>query len=181
MSIEATSVFPDDDIDPKLKNKDYCRKFAEAIYNDWQFAVPRTMFAHAAVDYEIIKSYALGCQDIDQYKPMLDIEDTAEESSYAIDWSVRSIVSKFRRIALGKLQKSSYNLDFKPVDPIAKDEMSKYYADIKAKIMLRQQLMQQAPQLGNSPTLKRKFGDPEDLEELQMQMDYGSKTNISYP
>jgi hypothetical protein len=106
--------------------------------------------------------------------------DQEDDTSWLnIDWSIRAIISKFRRIAIGKLQKADYNINFHPVDPMAIDIVSKYFADIKAKIILREKLMQQQPELTQLPAFKKKFGDPEDLEELQMQMDYGSKTNLS--
>lgn len=176
---QRTGMFPDDDIDPNKKDEHYCRKYAEAIYDDWMFVVPRTLFAHNALEYEINKSYALGYQDTAKYKKQKGVDDAADSSYMNIDWAIRNIVGKFRRIALGKLQKNHYNLNFRAVDPTAADEMTKYYADIKAKILLREQLLQQAPQLVNMPAFARKFGDPTDMEELQMQMDYGSKTNIA--
>lgn len=175
----SETTFPKDDIDPKQKGEDYCRKWSEAIFNNWMSVVPKTMFAHAADKYEKIKSYALGYQDISKYKKGLGVDEAAESSWLNIDWSIRPILSKFRRIALGKLQKTDYNVNFFPVDPLARDEVSKYFSDIKAKIMLREKLLQQQPDLANMPAFTKKFGEPEDLEELQMQMDYGSKTNIS--
>ena len=180
MSDTSITVFPADEIDPKLKNElDYNKRCAESIYNDWQFVIPRTMFAHNALEYEINKSYALGYQDINRYKPMMGVDASATDSNLLIDWSVRNIVGKFRRIALGKINQIKYNLEFRPVDATAKDEMSKYYSDQKAAILMRQSLAQQAPQLLHAPSLKKRHGDPDDLEEMEMQMDYGSKINIS--
>ena len=172
-------TFPDDDIDPKKKGEDYCKRYSEAIYNNWLHIVPKTMFAHAADKYERIKTYVLGQQNISKYKKGMGVDEADETSWLNIDWSIRPIVSKFRRIALGKLQKADYNINFFPVDPMARDEVSAYFNEIKATIMLREQLLQKQPELAELPAFKRKFGDPEDLEELQMQMDYGSKTNIS--
>ena len=172
-------TFPDDDIDPKKKGEDYCKRYSEAIYNNWMHIVPKTMFAHAADKYERIKTYVLGQQNISKYKKGMGVDEADETSWLNIDWSIRPIVSKFRRIALGKLQKADYNINFFPVDPMARDEVSAYFNEIKATIMLREQLLQKQPELAELPAFKRKFGDPEDLEELQMQMDYGSKTNIS--
>lgn len=173
------NTFPADDIDPQKKGQDYCKNWAEAIYNNWLKVVPKTMFAHAADKYERIKSYALGYQDVSKYYKGLGVDQEDESSWLNIDWSIRPIVSKFRRIALGKLQKADYNINFHPIDPLARDEVSKYFSEIKAKIILREKLLQQQPELAQLPAFKKKFGDPEDLEELQMQIDYGSKTNLS--
>ena len=173
------TTFPADDINPNEKGEKYCRDYSEAIYDNWLRVVPKTMFAHAADRYERIKSYAFGYQDISPYKPQMGVDPKDKISLLNIDWSIRPIVSKFRRIALGKLQKTDYNVNFYPVDPQARDEVSKYFNEIRAKIMLREQILQQQPELAELPAFKRKFGDPEDLEELQMQIDYGSKTNLS--
>lgn len=173
------TTFPSDDIDPKLKGEDYCRRYAEAIYNDWMKVVPKTMFAHNADKYEQIKSYVLGYQDISKYKKGLGVDESADSSWLNVDWSIRPILSKFRRIALGKMQKTEYNLPFTPIDPLARDEMDKFFNKLKAKVMLREKLLQQMPELADNPAFKKKFGEPEDLEELQMQMDFGAKTNLS--
>ena len=158
----SDNTFPADSIDPKLKNQDYCKRYAEAIYNNWIHVVPKTLFSHAADKYERIKSYALGYQTIANYQKGMGI-DTQDDSSYLnIDWSIRPIVSKFRRIALGKLQKADYNVNFHPIDPLARDEVSKFYSDIKAKIILREKILQQQPELAQLPTFKKKIGDPED-------------------
>ena len=175
----SDNTFPADSIDPKLKNQDYCKRYAEAIYNNWIHVVPKTLFSHAADKYERIKSYALGYQTIANYQKGMGIDKQDDSSYLNIDWSIRPIVSKFRRIALGKLQKADYNVNFHPIDPLARDEVSKFYSDIKAKIILREKILQQQPELAQLPAFKKKFGDPEDLEELQMQIDYGSKTNLS--
>lgn len=173
------TTFPADDIDPQKKGQDYCKKWAEAIYDNWLHVVPKTMFAHAADKYERIKSYALGYQNTSKYRKGMGVDEEDDTSWLNIDWSIRPIVSKFRRIAIGKLQKADYNINFHPIDPLARDEVSKYYSEIKAKIILREKLLQQQPELAQLPAFKKKFGDPEDLEELQMQIDYGSKTNLS--
>lgn len=175
----SDNTFPADNIDPKQKGEDYCKKYAEAIYNNWIHVVPKTIFAHAALRYERIKSYALGYQDTAKYMKGMGVDKEDDSSYLNIDWSIRPVVSKFRRIALGKLQKADYNINFHPIDPLARDEVSKYYSNIKAKIILREKILQQQPELADLPAFKKKFGDPEDLEELQMQIDYGSKTNIS--
>lgn len=173
------TIFPADNIDPKQKDESYCKKYAEAIYDNWIHVVPKTMFSHAAARYERIKSYALGYQDTAKYMKGLGVDKEDDSSYLNIDRSIRPIVSKFRRIALGKLQKADYNINFHPVDPLARDEVSKYYSDIKAKIILREKILQQQPELADLPAFKKKFGEPEDLEELQMQIDYGSKTDLS--
>jgi hypothetical protein len=80
-----------------------------------------------------------------------------------------------RNIAVAKLQKAGYNILATPINPAAKDAQDEEYRKAKVKIMLREAVQQQAPELANHPMLKRLPGEAEDLEELQMEIDHNPK------
>jgi 23S rRNA pseudoU1915 N3-methylase RlmH len=65
------------------------------------------------------------------------------------------------------------------IDPLAKDKADEYFNEARVKIMMRDALMQANPELANSPQLKPNPGEPENLEELEMQMNYGFKFNMA--
>jgi hypothetical protein len=169
--------FPRNDINPALKNDKWLLQYAKEV---WAQKGNTSIFYANAEKYKIYRSYAMGMQSIDKYKPIMGVDENADNSHWSIDWSVRPIVSKYRDIGISKLHQREYNITATPIDPLAKDEADKYYADIKARILMKQVAEQAAPELAQSPALmKANPAEPEDLEELEMHMDYGFKSQFA--
>lgn len=167
--------FPSHLIDPKQKNKDWILKYVKAAWDEHNSS-NNTMFYPNRTRYNIIKSYALGKQTVDKYKEILKAEEDKDFSWLSIDYSILPIVPKFRRIALGRLMKTDYNVVATPIDSNSRTETDKYFANVKAKLILRQQLMAAAPEIAEkAPALISDVGEPQDLEELEMQVSYGYK------
>jgi len=167
--------FPSHLISPKLKNKDWIMKYVKAAWEQ-HGGISHNMFYPNRIRYSIIKSYAMGRQAIDKYKAQLKADEDKDFSWLSIDWSILPIVAKFRRIALGKLMKTEYNIVATPIDAQSRVEQDAYYNEIRTKIVMRQQLMQLAPEEAAAATvLMPEAGEPQDLEELEMQMTYGYK------
>jgi hypothetical protein len=174
----TTSSFPDHNIDPRKKNKEWHLKFCKAAWNDCENQ-PRNMFYHNAANYDEIKSYALGRQSTERYKKPMHVDEQSNTTFAVLDFKVLPILKKHRQIALGRLQKSDYNFVVTPIDALAKTQADMAYAQIKAKILLRNQLLKVNPELAESPLLKPDGREPLDLEELEMQMEYGFKHNMA--
>jgi hypothetical protein len=174
---KATS-YPKHNIDPQKKGREFILQYAKAMWIDSENNIPNTIFWRNSLNYEKIRLYAQGKQPIDKYKKLLDAED-ADKSYLNIDWSVRPIVNKFRNIAINKLLQREFNITATPIDPLAKDQAEEYFADIKAKILMKEALASMGSELAESPEFKPEPGEPEDLEELQMQMEYGYKHNMA--
>lgn len=170
------TAFPSHNIDPKRKDKQWGLQFCKAAWNSCDGY--KSIFYHYASEYDKIKKYALGRQETSYKKPM-HIDEQSNTTWAVLDFKVLPIVKKHRQLALGRLQKNEYNIVCTPIDAMARTEADQYYAETKAKILLRNELLKRNPQLADSPILKPQAGEPLDLEELEMQMDYGYKHNYA--
>jgi hypothetical protein len=125
------------------------------------------------------KQYAMGNQTINKYKPLLGVDEEATETWLNVDWSVIPIVPKFRRIALGRLNKVDYNIVATPIDPMANEETDAYFAGMRAKLLVREQAKKVDPSLLELPSLQLSAREAKDMEELEMQMNYTFKHQMA--
>lgn len=171
-------TYPRQEIDPKLKvQKPFLLQMSKAFWDDTSQKAFEKIFYYNRQRYEEVKDYVLGMQSITKYKPMLNIDEASKKSWTNIDWSIMRWVSRFRTQAISIMMKNSYNIICEPIDPLAKDELDKYYADARVRIMMRDALKGMGSDVANSAQFKAFVGDAEDLEELEMQIDFGSKRN----
>lgn len=169
--------FPSHLIEARRKDKKWISQYIYAAWQDFQESYPDG-FYNAKDRYHETKLYMLGKQPITKYKKMLDPQKTAsgDESWFNIDWNVIPIVPKFRRLALGRLKKSSYNITATAVDAIALDDKEKYYADAAAKILIRKEFEKQ----GLDPEMiGMKDSDPQDIDELEMHLNFSYKHQMA--
>lgn len=172
-------IYPPHDINPKDKDIKWGIKYARASWNDWNYTIPRTCFYNSADRYEELRLYAHGKQPINKYKKLLAVDEQTDNTWLVVDWSVRPIIPKFRDIALSRLIQQEYNIVATPIDPQAKAELDKFYADMKAKIAIRKLLEQQNPELANHPMVQPQAGEALDFEELEMRIEFGEQFNRS--
>lgn len=171
--------YPNHDIDPSKKGREWCMDYARAAYYDWQFVYPKGIFSGNGGDYSKFRLYALGKQPNSQYKKWLGVNETTNNTWLSLDWSIRAIVSGYRDKAISRLMATDYNITATPVDQLAKTEMSEYYADIYARLMVRQAAEEQMPEAKNHPLIAPRPGEPIDIEELEMRMEMGEQFNRS--
>lgn len=172
------SPYPNHDVPADKKGEEWCRQYARAAYFDWSFAYPKGIFANNGGDYERNSMYALGKQPVSPYKSLLGIDAQTNNTWLSVDWTVRGIGVGYRNKALSRLMKEDYSVIATPVDILAKTELDEYYADLKAKIAVRQLLMQQGNQgMLNSPQIALQKGEPQDVEELEMRVELGEQFN----
>ena len=170
--------YPNHNIDPAQKGKDWCLSYAKAAWSDYTQHGTQS-FHNNRGTYPKIKDYAQGNQSINKYKQLLNVDEADNESWFAIDWTVLPIVPKFRRIALGKLSKSEYNITATPIDSLAQSDIETYYKTTKAKMDLRNMAAKSAPGIEEFSALKAKPNEPLNDEELEMHMAYTYKHNAS--
>lgn len=178
MKYESKANYPEHIIDPREKGKEWCLSYAKAAWSDYSNHNTQS-FHNNRGSYPRIKDYAQGNQSVNKYKSLLNVDETDNESWFAIDWSVLPIVPKFRRIALGKLNKTEYNITATPIDAIAQSDTEDYYAKTKSKMDLRNKVAESIPGMENFSALKHKKGEPTDDEELEMHMAYTYKHNAA--
>lgn len=173
---EMVGGFPGHNIDPRQKDKAWILQFTKAAWDDYN----KNSFKFGYNDkYNIdtIKAYAQGRQSTTKYKPLLGVDKDSDESWMNIDWSILPIVPKFRRIAVNKLMESEDDIIATPIDALAQDEMAAEFAAKKTKVMMREAMRKINPELLQSPALEPEPGEPQDLEELEMQNAFSSKHN----
>src|SRR5688572_31965522 len=86
-----SSPFPDHNIDPEKKDGDWCLKFAKAAWGDCN---GQQMFYFARDFYTEWRSYAVGKQTIDRYKPNMQVDKAADTSMWNVTWDVRPVRSE---------------------------------------------------------------------------------------
>lgn len=175
----STMNFPKHNISPKEKGKNWCLQFIKAAYGGYKNSVGEKMFYSKAFKYEEIKTYALGRQGTERYHKRMGVEEETNTTFANIDNKVLGIIRKQRQTALSRLQKSTYNIVATAIDTQARNEMDEYYAQVKAKLAMRKAIEEQMPEMANHPLLQLDAKDPKDLEELEMQAEYGFKHTLA--
>jgi hypothetical protein len=176
-----SSAYPDHNIDPEKKGHSFHLDYAKAMWNDSMNSFPNTIFYHNAENYRLIDQYMTGDIPIDRFKKLLNQDADANTSPLAIDWTPRRLFSKFRDIGISKILQRGSNIRATPIDAISKNEIDDYYAEMKAKIALRQAMEKQgAAELVDGPELaKGATNEPETPEELEMHMEYDYKPGLA--
>lgn len=168
--------FPDHNIDPSKKDGAWLLKGAKAAWGDCS---GMNMFWHARETYQVLRDYSYGRQSFERYKPALNVDKAADASPLNVMWAVRPVVSKYMDIIISIMMNKQRKAIATPIDALAKDKADEYFAEARAKIMMRDALMQVNPELAQSPYLMPAPGEPENMEELEMQMSFGFKFNLA--
>lgn len=170
--MSTSFVFPSPNQDPKKKGKDYILAYAKAAFNTSK-GYGCGWFGREKMSE--IRKYARGAQDINKYKAQLLPNENSDESWLNINWKVLPILPKFREIAVARIIQQGIDVQAFAVDPLSKTEEDNYFNQMKVKIMMREAAEQAGSELAESPMLKAEAGEPEDLEQLKMEMDFGYK------
>jgi hypothetical protein len=173
------AFFPEQNIDPAKKDIAWGLQYAKAAWQDWSTIWPRTVFYNAADKYEEISLYALGKQPNTRYKKWMGIDEMTNNTWLNIDWSIHHVAGKYRDIAISRLIQQEYGIVATPIDETAKGELSQTYAKLKAKLAIRQMMQQQNPEMAQHPYLASGPGEPMDMEELEMRLNFGEQFNRS--
>jgi hypothetical protein len=175
-----TFQFPRHDVNPAEKaGKAWLKQFAEAALRNYTDADIH-VFANKAREYGEWALYAMGKQSISKYKPMLGIEEQETKSFYATDWTPQSLIPKFRDIGLSVLEQRPYHIAATPIDPLAKDLLDDYFSQAKVLINLKQVAEKVGdPSILNSPALVPEEGMPEDMDEFQLDAEFGGKLKVA--
>jgi len=175
----SPSAYPDHNIPADKKGMEWCMAYAKAAYYDFFSAYPKGVFANNGGDYQKFRMYALGKQPITQYRKWLGIDNSTDHTWLSVDWTVRAVVSGYRDKAISRLMKEDYSVVATPIDMLAKTEMDDYYNKMKAKLAVRQLMLQQTPDLASHPLITLQSGEPLDIEELEMRLELGEQFNRS--
>lgn len=157
-----------------MKDREWCLRFCQAAWQEWERSAYNCMYKGNSF-YRTIAEYMEGRQRIDQYKPLMGVDENATDTWLNLNWKVLPIMPKYFQIAMAILSKMNYKIGFVPIDSLATDEKNKYFAELKARLLVREQLqkMSQSPEMAekaiNMSGLEKQPSEPGDMEELEMQ------------
>jgi len=164
--------YPSHDIDPKLKDKNWHKKWAEVGYakyvND-RSAVPYSRRA----EIELARLYAMGNQPVEKYMDRLSPKDTktGQRKGYMnVSWDILSVVPKFRAVVMGMFEKMDYDVFCNAIDEKSSDERDSMKWRVWAEKKLAERLgpTEDQQQMGIVPFV------PDSIEELQMMYEMGA-------
>jgi nucleoside diphosphate kinase len=174
--------FPDHTIDPAKKDSAWRLQFMKAAWDEFTTSGIKMFYGARTSqqdEYAEIMDYMLGRQSTDKYKKTLLGDEAADESWMNVDFSVRPVAAKLIDIGISKILQRGFNIVATPIDLLAKDEKETYYAEHKARIRMREEMLKVNPALANEPAFMKQEGHPEDLEELEMMMEVGPKLKVA--
>lgn len=129
--------FPSEFLHPKVKadKKKFGLPVAKAIYYNNVKNGP-SLFYNDRELYESYIRYALGDQDVSQYKPLLGINPHKSKGTFLkmVRWQIKNYATKRVNVAVSKIANRKYMPIFDAIDPLAIDEQKDYRARIKAYI-----------------------------------------------
>jgi hypothetical protein len=156
-----------DDIDPKLKDTEWKRKWCEAIYASWKQG--RADIPYDLIDeFQLLRDLAAGRQDILQYMKILldESDDKGESTGYMnINWDVPAIMPKFLRIVEGMLEQTDHQVVATAVDPSSTNEKEEARLDMEYRMKFKEILGYINNAMGVDKTDEY---IPDSLEELEL-------------
>lgn len=179
MNSGSTYPYPNHAVNPAKKDASWCMAYAKAAYFDWNFVYQKGVFSNNGGDYQKYRLYAMGKQPISPYKKLLGVDMITDNTWKSIDWSVRALIPGYRDKVISKLIKEDYSIIATAIDAEAKGQLDQYYTQLKAKLLVRQAMLQQNPQLASHPLIALQSGEPLDAEELEMRVSLGEQFNRS--
>lgn len=171
----GVATYPPASIDPRAKGYDWCLAYTKAAYKDSFGYMPFGQINTGNLKMSEIKMYCLGKQSVDKYKKMFSPGSPTNESWRAIDFTPLGAMCKFREIGISKILQKKFDFQAFAIDPLAKSEEDAYFNEMKVKLMMREAAQKAGSEMAESPLLAPQPGEPEDMEQLQMQKDFGYK------
>lgn len=180
MATNPSYSYPDSSIDPRKKDVKWLIAYARAAYYDRSGYQPISINSATIGNQKMseIRLYTLGKQPINKYRKVLNGTEQEDNTWLNLDWSVANILSKFREIAISKILQQIYDVQAKAIDPLSKTQEDMYFNQMKIKIQMRKELEKAGSPLADHPLVAKKSGEPDDEEQLEIDMEYGYKTEM---
>lgn len=165
-----------DNTNPQDKNEAWYLAQAKNIWYNWQHTASRS-FAGGVGRYNRINYYALGKQSIDQYKPMLGIDDKANHTWMAIDMTPLPLIPKLVRIINSLFRKVEMHPNVQAIDAFSIEDKAAYYRKEEANIQMRKILAN----VGASDEILNngKLDQPKSEEELEIHKEFTYKHELA--
>lgn len=171
----TTAAYPQADIDPRDKDFKWILQYTRSAYNDGRGYLGFGSLNNGNLKMSEIKVYGLGKQPVDKYKKIFSPGSPDDPSWRAVDWTPPAFMSKYREIGISKILQRNYDIQAYIVDPLAKSQEDEFFNKMKVKMLMRETAQQAGSDLVNSPELSAQQGEPQDMEQLAMQKEFGYK------
>jgi hypothetical protein len=161
--------FPSDDIDPKLKNGVWSRKWSEAI---WSLFLRGNLMNSIDLINEMrwLRMYGAGSQPKQLYMDLLDVDN--REGYLATNWDIFSPMSKYKRIIQGKFEALEFDYSASAIDPTSLQEKEEAQWEVWYKSQFGQREREIQAMIGLPPEKQVEY-IAESLEELDMFREMG--------
>jgi hypothetical protein len=173
------TTYPNAQIDPRQKGYDWILQYVKAAYRDNRGFMPLSFLNNGILKTSEIMMYAMGKQPVDKYKKMFSPGNPDDQSWRAIDWTPLGLMCQYRNMALSLISQKRYDIKAFAIDPLAKSEEDAIYNEMKVKVMMRQAAESQGSDLASHAMLQPQPGEAQDLEQLEMQKNYGFKHEMA--
>lgn len=170
--------FPSHLISPEHKGKDWILKYCKAAWGQYNSAGWNSAYANR-LKYRSYTDYAYSTQSIGGYKKTMGVDESADKTLISIDWKPLAVFTRLRNLALAITNKVNYDIAATPIDPAAQSQIKDYFKKMETKVRLRDELRKINPELVEQTPLRRESGEPEDLDELEIQKMYTYKHQLS--
>lgn len=165
--MESNKGFPLHTINPAYKGDKWIKDYCKAAWQNSGSSF--NMFYNNRWVYDEIMSYAYGYQSDVKYRRLLKTDEDKDSSWMAIDYRILGILAQHRRMAIARLLENEYEMIATPVDDGSAKEINTYWAKIKAKLIMKQQLAQ----TGLAGAIKQEPQEPQNLDDLNMRIKFG--------
>lgn len=167
---DPKSVFPSDLVDPEVKKtKGYQLAYFKAAYNIHQ-RTGGLFNAGRRNDWIINKQYAVGNQNTQKYiKWMTKLKNAQNRpvSYLDLDWSIVSIIPKFRDVVLSYWERLDHTVMVDAINPTAAQERQRERARIEGEMILAPFFKEMSDKAGMDLSSQEDFM-PETKEELDL-------------
>jgi hypothetical protein len=161
----------------KNKDKEWIKKYVKACYDDF-LGINTESFYAGRNRYSSINRYMIGKQDpLPSIKNLGDKTANQDKTSLKIPKKVLSIASKYARMMTSTLSKSEWSVDIQAIDPTSIEETNEYYADNKARLILKKEFL--AMDLNPEEFFEGTDRNFQNEEDLDLYMEYSYKHRMA--
>lgn len=172
----AQTYWPKHDIDPKDKDKEWCLAYIKAFHVDRDKG--GSLFYNNKGTYDNTLKYALGQQDIGQYKSMLGCEEN--ESYMNTNWDIVPIMPKFIDVVVGNMQKQQFDITCNAIDPTSIDAETQAKHSLMADVFMQQTFAKveglTGIKAGGGPNQQ---ANPQSFDEIDLHMSLNYKQKMA--
>lgn len=189
------SFYPNE-LDPAKKGRDYCLRFAKAMYwSNWNGVAMNAWGNPRRDDWIENRAWAIGNPNVNKYVPLLSgIKDDGGNPASFLNLDLKPVcfIPKFIDIIVSYIEKLEYDITCDAVNPEAVDVKNekkwRIYAAKKMQAWIEEQEAKANTKLVNTPDFDFDFTDKEELDILfsmsvkldeEMMMELGNEVVLN--